>query len=212
MPLLFHDLLLPPGEWGLWSITESEDWLRGRLALFPREEEQLRCIKGEERRREFLAARQLLHHMSGRSARAELVKDTDGKPHLPDSKFFVSISHTVGYSAAVAHPRPCGIDVQRIVPRIVNLAPKFVGAGERKQLTEEKELEQLHLIWAAKEAIYKAYGRRQLDFKRNLSVELGEQPTGRLRRGAVRMDFELAYKIYPTFVLVAAVQCGLRPR
>ncbi|WP_420459530.1 4'-phosphopantetheinyl transferase family protein [Neolewinella sp.] len=212
MPLLFHDSLLPPGEWGLWSITESEDWLRGQCKLFPREEDQLLYIKGEERRREFLAARQLLHVMSGRRERAELVKDEDGKPHLPDSKFFVSISHTVGYSAAVAHPQPCGIDVQRIVPRIVKLAPKFVGAGERKQLTEKEELEQLHLIWAAKEAMYKAYGRRQLDFKRNLFVELGETATGRLRRGAVGMDFELAYKIYPTFVLVAAVQCGLRPR
>ena len=208
MPLLFHDSLLPPGEWGLWSITESEDWLRGQFQLFPREEDQLLGIKGEARRREFLAARQLLHLMSGRRERAELIKDDNGKPHLPDSQFFVSISHTVGYSAAVAHPQPCGIDVQRIVPRIHTLAPKFVGAGERKQLTGEKELEQLHLIWAAKEAMYKAYGRRQLDFKRNLFVELGEA-TGRLRRGAVGMDFELAFKVYPTFVLVAAVRSGL---
>ena len=205
MPLLFHDSLLPPGEWGLWSITESEDDLRDRLTLFPREEAQLLRIKGAERRREFLAARQLLHHMSGRAERAELVKDEDGKPHLPDSKFFVSISHTVGYSAAVAQPRPCGIDVQRIVPRIGTLAPKFVGEAERAQLREETELEQLHLIWAAKEAMYKAYGRRQLDFREDLFVELGDGGSGRLRRGAVQMDFALAFKTYPTFVLVAAV-------
>ncbi|CAH1001699.1 hypothetical protein LEM8419_02605 [Neolewinella maritima] len=207
MPLYFHDALLPPGEWGLWSITESEHELRGHVHLSTAEQHQLLLIKGAERRREFLAARLLLHRMSGRSTRAELVKDSDGKPHLPDSDFFVSISHTVGYSAAVAHPRPCGIDVQRIVPRIRRLAPKFVGETEWSQLTETDELVQLHLIWAAKEAMYKAYGRRQLDFRRDLVVDLVDR-TGRLL-GEQPMEFTLAFREYEMFVVVAAVRRSL---
>ncbi len=170
------------------------------------------AIRGEERRREYLAARLLLHRMSGRRQRGELIKDADGKPHLADSHFFVSISHTVGYSAALAHPRSCGIDVQRIVPRITRIAPRFLGTEESRQLSPEHQLVQLHLIWSAKEALYKAYGRRQLDFREHLRIDLGEpfSPTSTSGRATLetadcRLDFSLVYRIYETFVLVGAV-------
>lgn len=196
----------------MWHITESEDWLRANLDLYPTETAGLEAIRGEGRRREFLAARHLLHRMSGRSRRGELIKDDAGKPHLMDSTFHVSISHTVDYSAAVAHPTPCGIDVQRIVPRIRRLAHKFVGDGERAQLTAADELTQLHLIWSAKEAMYKAFGRRQLDFRRHLFVQLNETtgPAGEgsayLKREDVEMYFRLWFRVHDGFVLAAAVE------
>ncbi len=212
MPLLFHDLLLPPGEWGLWRITETEEELAGHLHLYPEERSQLSQIRGEARRREFLAARLLVHHMSGRPERGELVKDDYGKPHLHNSHFFVSISHTRGYSAAIAQPRPCGIDVQRIVPHIRKLARKFVSVEEGLHLVAGQELTQLHLIWAAKEAMYKAYGLRELDFCRDMRVDLSAyhpaatEATARLRKGEVRMHFHLEFRTYPDYVLVAAVE------
>ena len=213
MPLLFQESIHPPGEWGLWRIDESEAALRAALTVVhPHEEDRLRCIKGAERRREFLAARLLLHQMSGRERRGRLIKDTDGKPHLEDSLFFISISHTVGLSAAMAHPHVCGIDVQRIVPRITHLAPKFVGTQEREQLIPAEELLQLHLIWSAKEAMYKAYGRRQLDFREHLFVNLKgyrsglSAATGYVQTGDTRMEFSLDWKVYEDFVLVAAVE------
>ena len=159
-----------------------------------------------------MAARLLLHRMSGRAVRGRLIKDTDGKPHLEDSLFFISISHTVGYSAAIAHPRHCGIDVQRIVPRITHLAPKFVSAAEARQLLPAHELQQLHLIWAAKEAMYKAYGRRQLDFREHLGIDFeGFDPgvhraTGWLRTTEESREFALDWKRYDDFVLVSAVE------
>ncbi|THH39932.1 4'-phosphopantetheinyl transferase family protein [Neolewinella litorea] len=212
MPLLFHEPIDPPGEWGLWHIAEEEPQLRARLTLFERETEQLDSIKGQERRREYLAARLLLHEMSGRDQRGELVKDDSGKPHLQDSQFFVSISHTVGFSAAIAHPRLCGIDVQRLVPRIHRLARRFVRPDEAAMLRQPHELHQLHLIWSAKEALYKAYGLRQLDFRENLYVDLGEYDPdqgiarGRLTTDDLSKDFDLRYRIYDNFVLVGAVE------
>ena len=203
---MFQAAIDPPGEWGLWSIEEEESALRASVPLFPDEHRQLDRIRGEARRREFLAARLLLHRMSGRSQRAELIKDTDGKPHLADSPFFVSISHTVGYAAAIAHPRRCGIDVQRIVGRIRRLAPKFVNQREHSNIGPADELTDLHLIWSAKEAIYKAYGRRQLDFRRDMYVALGEAPTAELRVGDTTHRFNLFTKVYHGFVLVSAVE------
>jgi phosphopantetheinyl transferase len=180
--------------------------------LFPEEKKALALIRGAGRRREFLAARILLHHMSGRARRGELYKDDAGKPHLRDSIFHVSISHTVNYSAAIAHPNPCGIDVQRIVPGIRRLANKFVGPGEGLQLTSEHELLQLHLIWSAKEAMYKAFGRRQLDFKEHLFVDFGpfntatKTGTAYLKKGGVEMLFDLRFRVFEGFVLVGCVE------
>lgn len=212
MPIRFHEPLRAPGEWGLWHITEPEAWLRERSELFPAEAEAIAAIRGEGRRREFLAARLLLHAMSGRSERGELFKDEAGKPHLRDSHFYVSISHTVDYAAAIAHPNPCGIDVQRIVPRIRRLARKFVGKGEQVQMRPEHERLQLHLIWSAKEAMYKAFGRRELDFRKHLFVDFeGFDPVKRtgsayLRKGEAEMLFSLDFAVYDDFVLVACVE------
>jgi 4'-phosphopantetheinyl transferase len=212
VPLLLHETLHPPGEWGLWHILESEDQLRARTPLFAAELEAIGKIRGAGRRREFLAARLLLHHMSGRPERGELIKDEAGKPHLVDSLYHVSISHTVDYAAAIAHPSPCGIDAQRIVPRIVKLADKFVNATERLQLTPAHELLQLHLIWSAKEAMYKAFGRRKLDFKEHLTVNLEDfspdklQATAMLQKGDAEMFFNLNFQLHHDLVMVACVE------
>lgn len=212
MSVILQEAFHPPGEWGLWQISETESWLRENAALFPDEITALESIKGEGRRKEFLAARILLHHMSGRSERGELYKDVAGKPHLRDSVFHVSISHTVDYSAAIAHPNPCGVDVQRIVPGIRRLEGKFVGRGEKLQLTPEFELLQLHLIWSAKEAMYKAFGRRQLDFREHLFVDFGvfsaKTCTGNalLKKDNIEMLFDLSFRVYDDFVLVGCVE------
>lgn len=212
MPIDFHEALHEPGEWGLYHITEPESELRARVTLFPEEEQQIALIKGEGRRREYLAARLLLHHMSGREDRAELYKDPSGKPHLRDSHFHVSISHTVDYSAAIAHPNPCGIDVQRIVPQIERISHKFVSGAEEIQIKEAHRLVQLHLIWSAKEAMYKAFGRRKLDFKAHMYVDFNDfhptQVTGTsmLRKDGVEMLFDLDFKIFSEMVLVACVE------
>ena len=215
MPLLLQEDLCPPGEWGVWSITEPETELRGRLAMAPAEAEQLSAIRGAGRRREFLAARLLLHTLSGRAERGALVKDEFGKPHLAGSPFQVSISHTHGFSAAIAHPRPCGVDIQTYVPRIRRLARKFVGPREATWLDPGDELRQLHLLWSAKEALYKAYGRRQLDFRAHLEVDprpaaIGEEWTrGWLRKDGQERAFRVRVVLGEEYVLVGGVEFGV---
>ena len=212
MPLLLQQPLEAPGEWGIWSITEPEAALREAVLLYPREIVQLNAIRGAGRRREFLAARLLLHTMSGRGRRGELIKDEFGKPHLTNSPFHVSISHTHGYSAAVAHPRPCGIDIQTYVPRIRRLARKFVGPAEAARLPADpaEELTHLHLLWSAKEAVYKAYGRRQLDFREHMMIDL-EHRSAELRKDDLHETYRLTYHVNPDYVVVTVVRRTLSP-
>ncbi|MEM6879401.1 MAG: 4'-phosphopantetheinyl transferase superfamily protein [Bacteroidota bacterium] len=213
MPQVLHELCFPPGLLGLWTIEEPEDWLRDQIALDIEEESQLVAIKGGGRRREFLAARVLLHRLSRRNRLGALVKDQFGKPRLVDSSFHISISHTNGLSAAYAHPSPCGVDVQRLVSKIHRIAPKFINDREQDQLEQHQTnlLEQQHLIWSAKEAMYKAYGLKQLDFKAHLTIQLPEvfsaegSFTGILKKGDLHINYDLYYRRLEDTLLVVGV-------
>ena len=200
MPLQHHQHINPTGELGIWQIVETEAWFREQLLLSPAELRQLSTIKGR-RRLEFLAARQLVHQMSRRTVRGAFVKDEFGKPHLSGSNWHISISHSHSLAAAVASPLLCGIDIQFIVPKITRLAHKFLRAEEAASITEKYELDQLHFYWGAKEALYKAYGRRELDFKKHLHVEpiAVDIPTGRttariLKDGVIDQSFQVYYQ------------------
>ena len=198
MPLLRHDKLSDiSAELGIWQITEPELWFMEELLLSPPELRQLSGLKGR-RRVEWLAVRQLVHQMSGRETRGAFVKDEFGKPHLDQSEWHISISHSKALAAAIASPRLCGIDIQFIVPKITRLAHKFLCPPEAASILPETELDQLHFYWGAKEALYKAHGRRKLDFIDHIKVEpiSCETPTG-ATTGLVRKDDEyLSFEIF----------------
>jgi phosphopantetheinyl transferase len=199
MPLIRHDTVLPAGELGIWDITEPEAWFIEALLLYPQELRQLADLRGR-RRTEWLAARQLVHQMSGRTTRGAFIKDEYGKPHLEHSDWHISISHSHGLAAALASPKLCGIDIQFMVPKITRLAYKFLRPEERACLLPDTELEQLHVFWGAKEALYKAHGRRQLDFIEHIQVQpfSYQSPHGHtvgyIRKDGATLAFDVHYE------------------
>lgn len=214
MPLILHEQMNPAGEIGLWQIEESEEWFRQQLDLSEEEAAQLACLKGAGRRQEWLAARQLVHRMSGRAKRGIFIKDQFGKPHLEGTSWQISISHTHHHlSAAIAAPQACGIDIQGLVPKITRLRRRFVTSQEAAVLRPKTELEQLHLIWGGKEALYKAHGRREIDWLRHLEViptnyrAQGGQLIGRLLKDAHPRTFLIRYRLWRgTHMLVYAIE------
>jgi phosphopantetheinyl transferase len=170
MPMYFRKYLLPEGEVGIWEIAEEEAFFSKRLLLTRAEKDHLKKIKGQGRRLQWLSSRYLLHYLSGRKVRGSLYKDEYGKPHLTDSPYQISLSHSHEMAAVMAAPVPIGIDIQIFVPKIGRLAHKYMREAESKSLKEETTLEHLHVYWCAKEAVYKAYGRRELDFRKNIIV------------------------------------------
>lgn len=207
MPLLMQETLIPEGEWGIWEITESESFFQEALSLRPVEQQQLADMKGR-RRIEWLAGRYLLHRMSGRDQRANCLKDEFGKPHLVGSDYQISISHSHGLAAVIAAPKAVGIDIQLVVPKIERIAHKYMRPVEMESLTEPFRVPHLHVYWGAKEALFKAYGRKEVDFKKHLLVEPFEfQPNGghlagTLQKPGIRQSFSIEYRVFHSFVLV----------
>ncbi len=207
MALLTHKLIHPAGEVGIWEITESEAFLLSKIGLFPEEQAQLDTIKGRKRI-EWLAARYLVHTMSGRQDRGVFLKDEFGKPHLEGSVFDISISHSHGMAAAIAAPFPVGIDIQKLIPKIGRIAPKFMTPKERASLSNLTEIEHMHVYWGAKEALYKAYGRRQLDFCQHILIEPFEFDLnsgicyGQVKKDDYHRCFTLRYERVGEYILV----------
>ena len=197
MPLLSHTTLSPAGELGIWQTTEPEAYFRERLPLTPEEAAYIDGIPGAGRRREWLASRYLLHKMSGRAVRGVVFKDRFGKPHLENSAWQISISHTRDRVAVMAHPRRCGVDIQVLVPKIERLAPKFMRPEELASLTPTTRLEHLHVYWGAKEALYKAYGRRQLDFRSHIHIRPFRYGESSLFFGCIeKEDFKQHFRLH----------------
>jgi 4'-phosphopantetheinyl transferase len=211
MPIYLHQHILPIGELGIWKIEESESFFRERLDLAPPERAQLEKIKGR-RRTEWLAARQLVHYMSGREERSVFIKDSFGKPHLKDSTYQISISHSRDMAAAIAAPLPVGIDIQVVVEKIDRIAHKFMRAEEMASLQAATRIEHLHVYWGAKEALYKAYGRRELDFCGHIFIDpFSFQPgqgtiMGHIRKGDFTADYQLQYQQIDHFILVYGME------
>ncbi len=207
MPLVSHRYLQPEGELGLWQIGESEAFFLDRISLHPLEAAQLAEIKGH-RRVEWLASRWLLHEMSGRQLRAACLKDEFGKPHLEGSFYDISLSHSHELVAVIAAPRLVGVDIQYLVTKIERIAYKFMRPEEAESLESSSRIEHLHVYWGAKECLYKAYGRRSLDFKTHILIEpfryqqTGGRFSGRVLKDAYNESFELWYERLGDFILV----------
>jgi len=181
MPYLLHKNIKPKGEVGCWKIEESEEWFRIRLDLYQEEKSALQKIKGQGKRKEWLAARWLLHSMSGRDLREQCLKDAFGKPYLKDSNWEISLSHSTHVAAVMAHPKACGVDIQKKVEKISRLAHKFVNKHERRWIRPETQLEDYHLVWGAKEALYKTYSRGKVDFINDLEIRSVSHEKGTAR-------------------------------
>ena len=213
MPLSFKMSWDPNLELSIWEVTESVDYFRSKLEIHDSERE---IIEQQSHRKllEWLSSRYLLHLMSGRKLRGKFTKDIHGKPHLEDSEYHISISHSHNLVAVVASRLLVGIDIQYFVSKIHRIQHKFVNKEELRNIPDDRMMEALHVIWGAKESLYKAYGKRSLDFKKHIHVhdlDLTEDQgtfTGVVSKGEYHKTFNITYRLSEKFALVYAKECN----
>lgn len=207
MPIIKRELILPEGELAVWRVDESLSFLADDFDFDSHE--VIRYAKmSDKRKREWLSSRVLIHELSKRTKRTPCIKDEYGKPFLPDSRYQISISHSLNRTAVFAAPYNIGVDVQEIVSKMHRISHKFVSEKERAFVGEK--LEELHIIWGAKEAMYKAWGKRGIDFREHMHVESFQWDgnhvffNGLLRKGNISMHFDVNAEKIDQFILVYA--------
>ena len=178
MPLFYQHNINQETKLGIWHIEEAESFFLEKVPL-------KREVSHPYKRLQHLAGRYLLSYLFPDFPVEEIRVADTRQPFLASEKYHFSISHCGDYAAAiVSRNSRVGVDIEKISSRIQVVAQKFLTEEEAHFFNEDYALfleqwglrgrvhqEFLTLIWSAKEAIFKWYGRGELDFKKHMRLE-----------------------------------------
>ena len=178
MPLFYQHNINQETKLGIWYIAEPESFFLDKVPM-------KRGVSHPFKRLQHLAGRYLLKALFPDFPLEEIRIADTRQPFLASEAYHFSISHCGNYAAAIVSTNSrVGVDIELITPRIERLADKFLHEEETHFFNDDYALfleqwglrgrvfqEFLTLIWNAKEAIYKWYGRGELDFKRHMKLE-----------------------------------------
>jgi phosphopantetheinyl transferase len=158
----------------VWKIEEDEDFFLRELPPLSNAEEIEKNERKDKRRLEWLACRNLVHQIV--DFQSEIYKDQHGKPQLEyarasESDWQISLSHSHGWAAAIVGRGDVGIDIQQVTPKMEKVIHRILSEKEIQTICGENILLQQHLFWGAKEALYKVYGLKNLDFRQHIFVK-----------------------------------------
>lgn len=170
MPLFFQHSINNDTALAVWKIEEEETFFTAYVPLH-------RAITHPHKRLQHLAGRYLLQYLFPQFPISLIQIADTRKPFLADELFHFSISHCGDYAAAiVSKNQRVGVDIEMITPKIERIAHKFVtdeewailqNANGDDALTKQQ---QLTLVWSCKEALFKWYGRGEVDFKQHMHL------------------------------------------
>lgn len=186
MAEIFRKVMDDHSVYAIWRITETTDDLRAMIVLREEEEELFNSFVAESRKKQWLAYRILVRHLLAPEDYPVRYDDC-GKPYLAGSEYHISVTHTDDMAAVIlSRNRQVGIDSEKIKPRVEKVWHKFLNDEEMEAIGQERRLELMTLAWCAKEALYKIYGERSLDFRENMVLSIPDQ-AGKPFKGEIRV-------------------------
>jgi phosphopantetheinyl transferase len=211
MALIFEKKIGHHTKVAVWQSTEESAYFADALDLTTSERQNLEHMH-PRRQKEWLTSRFLIHRITDARVRVPVDKDFCGKPSLQGTHQHISISHSRDM-VAVAYSDHCvGIDIQHEEEKIIRIKDKFISAREASRIDSRHTIESYHIFWGAKECMYKAYGLKELDFRKHMHVfpfkyyqeELSLR--GWVKKDSVHQDYLIhTDRLGPYFLLVASM-------
>ncbi len=153
----------------VWDLSESVEELLRLTPLCAAETEACLAIPVPAKQKEFLAGKYVIERACGLLGIPfrGLAKDEHGKPYLLDSAIEISLTHTEQYIAvAFSEIGAVGLDLEQPRDQILRIFPRLFSPAEVEAV--KQDLEEATVYWSAKEAMYKLYGKRAVDFRKHL--------------------------------------------
>lgn len=192
MPLIRKIEVSKDATIGIWQVTEDAETLKWSLQWGQEDIKCFQALKSPQRCLHWLAGRVLLRKLMGTDKYIDLHIDDYGKPFLVNSDYKISISHSGNMVAVMLSKYECGLDIEELREnRIAELSHKFMSDQELAQLGTKHTEEKMYLHWCVKEALYKLYGKKKLDFKRNLFIYPFEYKPGGMLRARIEKSHYL---------------------
>ena len=148
-------------------------------------------IKGRNREKESIRRLTTLLHPN-----SEIQKDVWGKPFIPNGPH-INYSHSSSHVLWGEHTdHAIGVDIENERPQLIKLQSKFCSTEELSYLDTCEPLSQLLLIWSAKESIYKAYGKKALDFKLHMQISAFKASTEGTLEAVLYIEKEVPLSVH----------------
>lgn len=184
----------------MFKIREINEHLRlGLLDLAAFSSQEAITVKRDlERAGTFFLLKHLLKKES-----FELAYTPENKPYLKDRREHISISHSHDKLAIILNAKePTGIDIEIIHDKVLNIQHKFLNPAEL--LFANNDVDKLLTLWAAKEALYKVYGLKEVDFSLHLFVEefQGSALTGHIALKEFKKKYRLISETIDNYKMV----------
>jgi phosphopantetheinyl transferase len=171
MPLVYQQNINATTKLGVWHIAEDEDFFLEQVGL-------QRDITHPHKRLQHLAGRYLLKELYP-DFPYELIRIADTrKPFLENEAYHFSISHCGPYAAVMlSSDHRVGVDLELITPKVEKVKNKFLSPGEQQLLQDIIQQVPgadlpglLTAAWSIKEALFKWYGDKEVNFKDHLRI------------------------------------------
>lgn len=186
------------------EITEKVEDLKSQIKLSEKEEVELNSIPTEKRKLEYLGVRLAIKTLL--KSDFEISYTISGKPVLSDKSYHISISHSKNWIAIIASKnKHVGIDIETPNEKVLKISEKFMGKEELSFYTEKPDIRILHVIWSAKESLYKIIGKQAVNFAQQLRIstfELKNEGSLTAKHIPTNTLYQLEYIQSPDYTLV----------
>ncbi|PWJ58504.1 phosphopantetheinyl transferase [Dyadobacter jejuensis] len=153
---------------GCWEIEESLSQLKEGLSQDALAGYMDSNKWSEKRQLEWLSVRQLLSQMTAMPE--TILYDQHGRPYLASDRYHISISHSAHKAVVLlGKTRPVGVDVQIMKTNTIRGSHYFINDQERTWLGPKDAISH-HVIWSAKETIFKFYGQAELSILSQIEI------------------------------------------
>ena len=171
MPVVFNKHIDADTILAVWKIEESEELLLAGLQLKQHELDYLASLNNGKRLLHWLSTRLLLRTMLNTSEYIDCRMDEHGKPYLINSSVQISLSHSYDYAAVMIGEKSVGVDIEQVKTKIHRIQQKFLSPRELALPYVLDNTQGLYACWCAKEAVYKWYGKKGLEFKKHIHIQ-----------------------------------------
>ncbi len=172
MPVVFNKNIDDQTILAVWKIEESEELLLAGLQLKQHELDYLSSLNNGKRLLHWLSTRLLLRTMLNTAEYIDCRMDEHGKPYLVNKDAQISLSHSYDYAAVmIGEDRSVGVDIEQVKEKIHRIQQKFLTPSELAQANIKDNTQGLYACWCAKEAVYKWYGKKGLEFKKHIHIQ-----------------------------------------
>lgn len=156
---------------GIWEITEDLNELLSIHKFDDEDKKHFDNFTNKNRKLEWIATRILLKKLL--SENKKIIYNKNGKPFLSDNSYKISISHSKKLVILIlSKTHDVGIDIENILSERINkVRSKFLSEKEINSINLKNRTSQLYVYWCAKEALYKIFNEKNLNFKQNIFIE-----------------------------------------